>query len=117
MKFLIAAYALSDTSFFIYHQNGIQAYFLVYVDDLLITGSSPTFLNQFSQLLSKKFSLKDLRDLHYFLGLEVIPTAGGLFLTQHKDIHEIFESTGMAGAKEVYTPNSVLNFLILPRLI
>lgn len=88
------------------------------MDDLLITGSSPTFLNQFSQLLSKKFSLKDLRDLHYFLGLEVIPTAGGLFLTQHKDIPDIFESTGMAGAaKEVYTPNSVLNFLILPRLI
>ena len=71
----------------------MKAYFLVYVDDLLITGSSPTFINQFSQLLSKKLSLKDLRDLHYFLGLEVIPTAGGLFLT-----HVIF--LNLAGAKE-----------------
>lgn len=78
----------------------------------LITGSSPTFIHQFSQLLSKKFSLKDLRDLHYFLGLEVIPTAGGLFLTQHKYIRDIFESTGSrevsTGAKEVYMPNKDL---------
>lgn len=47
----------------------------------------------------------------------MIPTAGGLFLTQHKYIRDIFESTGMAGAKEVYTPNSVLNLMILPRLM
>lgn len=42
----------------------------------------------------------------------MIPTAGGLFLTQHKYIRDIFESTGMAGAKEVYTPNSVLNLTL-----
>ena len=43
----------------------------------------------------------------------MISTAGGLFLTQHKYIGDIFESTGMAGAKEVYRPNSVLNHLLL----
>lgn len=33
--------------------------------------------------LSTKFSLKDLGNLHYYLGVEVIRVNGGLFITQH----------------------------------
>lgn len=68
------------------------------MDDLLITGSSPTFINQ-SVVVQEVFTKGSSRlTLHYILGLEVIPTAGGLYLTQHKYIREILESTGMAGS-------------------
>jgi len=47
----------SDPSFFIYHSGNITTYFLVYVDDLLLTGNNSTFLQLFIEALSKRFSL------------------------------------------------------------
>jgi hypothetical protein len=44
--------------------------------------------------------------LHFFLDMEVIPTTAGLFLSQHKYIHDILSNTNMLGAKEVSTPLS-----------
>nr|GFB31676.1 probable serine/threonine-protein kinase PBL21 [Tanacetum cinerariifolium] len=41
------------------------------------------FLDHFVNALSKKISIKDLGILHHFLGVEVIPTPTGLFLSQH----------------------------------
>jgi hypothetical protein len=44
--------------------------------------------------------------LHFFLGIEVIPTQNGLFLTQHKYIRDLLARTCMDGAKDVTTPLS-----------
>ena len=71
----------SDASLFIYHTNAITSYFLVYVDDLLITGSSPAFNREFIAALSHRFSVKDLGPLHFFLGVEAIYNSTGLFLS------------------------------------
>lgn len=48
-----------DTSLFTYVQDGTIAYFLVYVDDILLTGNNSQFLTLFQQALSNKFSLKN----------------------------------------------------------
>ena len=61
-------------------------------------------------VLSTHFSFKDLGDLHYFLGIEVVSAPKDLFLSQHKYIQDLIEKTGMAGAKEVTTPSSTLVF-------
>ena len=98
--------SLSDTSLFIYAKKGILAYMLVYVDDIIITGNNPCFISSFVAALSDKFSLKDLGNLNYFLGIEVLPTKQGLFLSQHKYITEILDRTTMSGAKESVTPLS-----------
>ncbi|KAG8381267.1 hypothetical protein BUALT_Bualt06G0104800 [Buddleja alternifolia] len=47
------------------------------------------------------FSLKDLGMLHQFLGVEVIHTPTGLFLSQHRHIADLLETFSMAGAKEI----------------
>jgi len=96
----------SDPSLFIYDTNGIKAYFLVYVDDLLITGSHPNFLQQFIIVLSKKFSLKNMGTPHYLLGIELIPTSSGFLLSQHKHIRDILQRFDMKGAKPAPTPLS-----------
>ena len=62
----------SDSSLFIDTNKSILFYLLVYVDDLLITGNSSSFIRQVIDSLSKRFSIKDLCHLHYFLGVEVI---------------------------------------------
>ncbi|WMV26194.1 hypothetical protein MTR67_019579 [Solanum verrucosum] len=45
---------------------------VVYVDDIILTGNNPSELAELKYFLNKEFKIKDLGDLHYFLGLEVI---------------------------------------------
>lgn len=56
---------------------------LVYVDDILVTGSCVTSVNSTIDQLATRFSPKDLGDINYFLGIEVLRTADALFC--HKE--------------------------------
>ncbi|MCH96975.1 hypothetical protein A2U01_0017967, partial [Trifolium medium] len=56
--------------------------------------------------LATVFSIKDLGSIHFFLGVEVIPTSQGLFLSQHKYIYDLLDRTKMADAKIVHSPMS-----------
>ena len=51
--------------------------------------------------------------LHHFLGVEVIPTPTGLFLSQHRHIQDILQQFHMDGAKHVLTPLSTTEPLYL----
>jgi hypothetical protein len=44
----------------------------IYVDDLIIIGDSDADIFDLKKLLKQKFEMKDLGELHYFLGIEVI---------------------------------------------
>ncbi|GKV22301.1 hypothetical protein SLEP1_g32183 [Rubroshorea leprosula] len=94
----------SDCSLFIYNNVGIVVYVLVYVDDILITGNSATFISELIHRLGQKFSLKDLSDLSLFLGVEAIKTFAGLFLSQHRYINDLMQKHKMDGAKPFATP-------------
>jgi histone deacetylase 1/2 len=54
---------------------------LVYVDDFVLTGNDSSFVKSLIQQLSDQFSLKDMGPLNYFLGVEVVSTYAGLFLS------------------------------------
>lgn len=96
--------SLADPSMFYYKRDGIISYILVYVDDIVLTGSDDAFVQHIISALSKKFSIKDLGMLHHFLGIEVISTTKGLFLSQHAHIQNILTKFKMDGAKPVATP-------------
>eukprot|EP00253_Pinus_taeda_P001541 PITA_01541 len=53
-----------------------------YVDDLILTGSDPNFINHVKSSLKKKFEMTDLGHLHYFLGLQVLQSKEGISLFQ-----------------------------------
>eukprot|EP00253_Pinus_taeda_P025097 PITA_25097 len=55
---------------------------VVYVDDLILTGSDPNLINHVKSSLKKKFDMTDLGHLHYFLGLQVLQSKEGIFLSQ-----------------------------------
>lgn len=48
--------------------------------------------------------MKDMGDLHYFLGIEVIRCLDGLLLSQHKYAMDILEHTKMTCACPIHTP-------------
>lgn len=60
----------ADSSLFYKHTNVGNVYFLVYVDDIIVTGGDCAELNVIS-CLDRQFSLKDLGELSFFLMLEV----------------------------------------------
>jgi hypothetical protein len=103
-----------DTSLFILSIGADIFYLLVYVDDILLTGSNSAMLRRLIQLLSSKFKLRDLGAVHYFLGIEVQPTVMGLMLRQHKYILDILTRAGMTSYKPVDTPISTSKVTILP---
>ena len=55
----------------------------------ILTRNNPKFLNVLIKELNQAFELKDLGDLHYFLGLQITKTAKGLFLNQTKYAHDL----------------------------
>jgi hypothetical protein len=51
---------------------------IIYVDDLIIIRNSTEDISNLKKLLKQKFEMKDLRELHYFLGIEVIQSLKGI---------------------------------------
>jgi hypothetical protein len=100
-----------DTSLFILSDGTNIFYLLVYVDDILLTGSNSAMLHR---LLSSEFKLRDLGDVHYFLGIKVQSTGMGLILRQHKYILDILTRAGMTSCKPVDTSVSPSKLVIQP---
>ena len=65
---------------------------VLYVDDLILTGSDPILINHVKSSLKKKFEMTDLGHLHYFLGLQVLQSKEGISLSQSKYACDILHS-------------------------
>jgi len=103
-----------DTSLFILSVGVDIFYLLVYIDDILLTGSNSTMLHRLIQLLSSEFKLRDLSNVYYFLSIEVQSIAMSLILRQHKYIFDILAQAGMTSYKPVDTPISTSKVTIMP---
>jgi hypothetical protein len=71
-----------DTSLFFFKKGKLTIIVLVYVDNIIVASSSQEATNALLMNLKCDFALKDLGDLHYFLGIEVKRPGGDLLLTQ-----------------------------------
>lgn len=104
---------ISDSSLFIFNGSQHIIYLLVYVDDIIVTGSNEDMVTRFISTLAARFSLKDLGMLSYFLGVEVLSQPSGIFLSQRKYISDILERAKMAAAKPSPTPMNTSRSLSL----
>ena len=57
---------------------------VVYVDDVIITGTDLVEIQDLKTFLHETFKIKDLGMLHYFLGLEVLYKEDGILISQRK---------------------------------
>ena len=72
---------------------------LVYVDDILVTGSCFALVSHIIAHLHKKFSTHDLRELFYFLGIHVQYCGNTMHLSQTKYIQELLQRTHLRDSK------------------
>jgi hypothetical protein len=82
-------------------------FILVYVNDIIVASSSQDATMCLLRNLEKDFALKDLGDLHYFLGIKVTKVKDGILLTQQKYATELLQRVGMISCKPVSTPLSI----------
>ena len=92
-----------DSFLFVYSHGNALLYFLVYVDDLIITSSDPSLIDNIIRQLDSKFSIKNLGVLSYFCGVEVLPTSTGLPLTQQRYVIDLLSKHNMLDSKLVST--------------
>lgn len=94
----------SDYSLFFKGSGSTYVALLVYVDDIVITGASPTEIQFLKNALSTEFKLKDLGNVRHFLGLEIARSKSGIFISQRQYVLKLLEDMGLLAAKPCVQP-------------
>jgi histone deacetylase 1/2 len=71
-----------------------------------MTSSCDSAISSLLRDRNKDFAIKDLGDLHFFLGIEVKKIHNGLLLTREKYATELLNKVGLHGCKSAPTPLS-----------
>jgi hypothetical protein len=74
------------------------------VDDIIIVSLVSQATDALLQDLKADFTLKDLKELHCFLHIEVKKTSDGILLSQEKYTSDVLKRAGMMNCKLVNTP-------------
>ncbi|KAI9914990.1 hypothetical protein PsorP6_008601 [Peronosclerospora sorghi] len=98
---------VSDPCVFVRHEGDFPVYWVLYVDDLLISFQYNAIADGIRNALAKHFTLKDLGDSRYILGIEMDYDceAGTLHLCQSQFIQRLIEKLGQESAYPANNPN------------
>jgi hypothetical protein len=94
----------ADPSLYILRQTDEITVLVLYVDDLILTGSSSDVIRRVKHQLSSVFDMKDLGPLTYFLGIEIYRSADLVMLTQGKYTRKVLSQFRMSDSKPMSTP-------------
>jgi hypothetical protein len=96
-----------DSTFFIKCANVSHIIMSLYVDDMIITGDDIDGILVLKTELARRFKMKDLDYLRYFLGIEVAYSLRGYFLSHSKYVVDILKQARLTNNKTLDTPIEV----------
>jgi len=76
---------------------------LVYVDNIILAGDDAEQISKVKEFLDRKFKIKDLGRLSFFLGFEVTRSKQGIHINQRKYALDILANNGMLATKPYST--------------
>ncbi|PRQ55986.1 putative RNA-directed DNA polymerase [Rosa chinensis] len=79
----------------------------LYVDDLIYTSNNSLMLDAFKKSMMEEFDMTDLGLMRYFLGIEILQSSAGIFISQKKYALEVLERFKMGNCNSVCTPTEV----------
>ena len=90
-----------DPCIYVKEEGGEIFTIAVYVDDILLAGKSDQKINEVKQALAELFQMKDMGQLHYFLGVKVIqkPDSKEIWIGQEAYTKSVLERFGMEISK------------------
>lgn len=68
---------------------------IVYVDDIIIAGDDLIEKDMLRKRLTVEFEIKKLEKLKYFLGIKMVYSEKGIFISQQKYILDLLQKTRM----------------------
>lgn len=89
---------------FVYNSAKGFLVLIVYVDDLLITGTSESLIQDIKKSLRDAFTIKDMGLGKYFMGSEVVKSFKGICVHQRKYVSDLIADAGLKEAKIAITP-------------
>ncbi|XP_071681629.1 uncharacterized protein [Lolium perenne] len=101
----------ADTSLFLFQRPRVTMYLLVYVDDIIFVSSSPTAATALISALGADFAVKDLGQLHFFLGIEVAHQSHLSGSHSRSILSDLLRRAGMLKCKMSPTPMSSIDKL------
>jgi hypothetical protein len=96
--------SLSEATLYVKGTDANLIIVSVYVDDLLVTGSDKTLIEDFKAEMLNVFEMTDLGLMSYFLGMEVKQSNDGIFICQTKYAKQILKKFHMESCKSTSTP-------------
>lgn len=94
----------ADYSLFTMNKSNSFTAIVVYVDDIIVTGNNSTVIKKLKTYLNDVFKIKDIGNLSYFLGIELIKTQEGIHLSQRNYILDILADCEMTNCKTSKVP-------------
>nr|GEY02070.1 retrovirus-related Pol polyprotein from transposon TNT 1-94 [Tanacetum cinerariifolium] len=75
----------------------------VYIDDVIFASTNPRYTRLFSDLMKSRFEMSMMREMTFFLGLQVNQSPCGIFINQFNYVLEIHKKYGMKTCDPVGT--------------
>jgi hypothetical protein len=96
----------ADPSVYVAQVGDVKFFIVVYVDDLILVCNDENKLLQIKEELNQKFEMKDLGELHFFLGMEVERNCDErlLHINQIKYLKEILKRFRMEECQPIGVP-------------
>ncbi|GJX83882.1 putative ribonuclease H-like domain-containing protein [Tanacetum coccineum] len=101
-----------DKTLFIKKDRGDILLVQVYVDDIIFGSTKKSLCVEFEQMMHKRFQMSSMRELTFFLGLQVQQKEDGIFISQDKYVADILKKFDFTTVKAASTPietNKALN--------
>ncbi|GKE62062.1 putative ribonuclease H-like domain-containing protein, partial [Tanacetum coccineum] len=76
---------------------------MVYVDDIIFGSTKNSLCIEFEQMMHKKFQMSFMRELTFFLGLQVMQKDYGIFISQDKYVADILKKFDFVTVKTAST--------------
>ena len=76
----------------------------IYVDDIIFGSTNQDFCEEFSKMMASEFEMSMIRELSYFLGLQIKQMKNGTFVSQGKYIKDMLKKFGMDDSKAISIP-------------
>nr|GEX51590.1 hypothetical protein [Tanacetum cinerariifolium] len=75
----------------------------VYIDDIIFGSTKKHLCNEFERLMKDKFQISSIREVTFFLGLQVNQKEDGIFISQDKYVTEVLRKFNLLDVKTVGT--------------
>ncbi|KAL2327532.1 hypothetical protein Fmac_020959 [Flemingia macrophylla] len=76
----------------------------IYVDDIIFGATNEQLCKKFSSMMQEEFEMSMMRELKFFLGLQILQSDKGIKIHQTKYTKELLKRFKMDDAKEMKTP-------------